>query len=252
MDGSVSKEKQHRRRGIAVVCNNAQNLLSASFLLQRFDYEVATASTAAQALELISAKLPAMVITDLVLPGMSGIDLFHLLRQDDRTSSLPVVFMVPVSDAASERRCLGMGAAGCITKPVQAEELYRIVQEIIERSPRINIRVDTRLAVTVDNLLLDCDDGLCNVDLSEDGMYVPTSQPLPRNRQITVQLQLNDRQIRAVGCVLFSRTTGSWASGRPGMGLKFIDMTPQDRAFIRDFIHNEITRGISLRPSTWT
>jgi CheY-like chemotaxis protein len=252
MTGPSTPGNNRMRRRIAIVGTNTQHQLSLSLLLKRFDYEVSMANTATQALELIAASRHALVITELTLPGISGMDLFRLIKQNRKTAFLPVVFAVAVSDAASEKRCLDMGAAGCVTKPIQVEELYRTVQEIIEPRPRSNIRIGTRLAVAVNNEFLDCGDDQCDIDLSEYGMYVPTLKPLPRNRQITVQLRLQDRTIQATGCVLFSHASGPGVPGKTGMGLKFINMTPQDQSFIRNFIHTEVTRGIALRPSTWT
>lgn len=244
MQTSPSGEEKRKHRTIVVAGNRTQDLLTLSLLLQRFEYEVASANTAAQALEQISSQRPVLLITDLTLPGMSGVDLFRLLRQDIRTAFLPVVFMVPPSDAAAERRCLDMGAAGCIAKPVQAEDLYRTVQEAIEPVPRANIRIDTRLAVLVNNVPLASSEGSCEVDLSEEGMYVPMSKPYPRNRRISVQLRINDRTISAQGAVMHSHLAGQGRYSQSGMGLRFVNMAPQDQEYIRKFIRDEVTRDI--------
>lgn len=240
---SVYAEKR-KNRSILVVGNTPQEMRSVTLLLQRFEYEVSVAFNASEAIERISAAVPALIITEAVLPGLSGINLFQLLRQTKLTASIPVVFMIPLTDAASERRFLDTGAAGCITKPVQAEKLYRTVQAVIEPVQRGDIRIDARLFVSVNNVPLDCADGGCDIELSERGMYVPMDKPYPRNRKITVQLQIKDRVISAEGSVLYSHATGVVPHKETGMGLKFINIEPGDREFIRKFIRDEVMRDI--------
>jgi CheY-like chemotaxis protein/Tfp pilus assembly protein PilZ len=233
-----------RKQSILVVGNKAQELITVSLLLQRFDYVVVTANTAAQALERVSIAVPALIITDLTLPGMSGMDLLHLLKQERRTASIPVVYLVPMTDASSERRCLDLGAAGCISKPVRAEELYRTVQAAIEPWPRESIRIDTRLPVTVNNVPLDCSGDTCEIDLSEQGMFVPMQKPYPRNRRVTVKISINDRTISAEGAVIYCHTAGEGRTSEPGIGLKFVNIAPQDQEFIRKFIRDEVNSDI--------
>jgi CheY-like chemotaxis protein len=247
MSALLSEGSYRRKRLIVVAGNNAQEAHSLSLLLQRFEYEVAVANTSAPAREFVFQKHPALVITDVAAPLPGSTDLFRLLKEDRRTSSIPIVFMVPVSDAASEMRCLAMGATACITKPIQVEELYRTVQEIVEPRPRGSMRIDTQLDVRVNDAPLDCG-GPCNIDLSVYGMYVPTSSPYPRNRQITVRLHIKDRTLSLKGSVLFSHVAREGSRKLSGMGLKFVDIAPTDQDFIRRYIREEITRGITLGP----
>ncbi|HTG02266.1 MAG TPA: response regulator [Nitrospirota bacterium] len=226
--------------------NKTQEMLSISLLLQRFDYEVATTHTAGQALEQLSTVLPAIIITDMTLPGMSGTDLFQLLKQSRRTAAIPVVFLVPLSDAASERRCIDLGAAGYISKPVQAEDLYRTVQATIEPVPRADIRIDARVPVSVNTVSIPSPDGNLEIDLSERGMYLPMNNPLPKSRRLNIQMQIKNRTISVEGAVLHSHTPGEQSYKGPGMGLKFTRISPQDRDFIRSYIREEVNRDIKI------
>lgn len=241
----TSFARKHGRRSILVVGSKTQATLSICLLLKRFAYEVSTADTATEALERVTVSAPALIITDLILPGMSGMDLFSVLKQVRRTSSIPVIFMVPMSDAAAERRCLENGAAGCISKPAVAEELYKIVQTIIEPIPRENIRIGTRLSVSVDNAPPDHPEGVCAINLSEQGMYVPMYKPFPRDRRLTVQLHIKDRTISTVSTVVYNYTSRVGSEQEPGVGLKFVTIAPQDREYIRKFIREEIARDVT-------
>ncbi len=238
-----------------IVGNKTQQLSSLALLLQRFAYEVTSVSTAAHARGQASVTRPALIVSEPILPDMDGLDFFRMLRQERRTASIPVVMLIPPSDAALEKRCLDSGVAACITKPILAEDLYRTVQAAVEPRPRADFRIDARLPVSVNNVRLCSTEGECEVDLSEHGMYVPMPKPYPKNRRITVRFHIKDRTISATGAVLHSHTSAEGPSKEPGMGLKFINMAPQDREFIRAFVRAEVTRGIraaSSRGSAYT
>jgi CheY-like chemotaxis protein len=244
MHDTPSGAQNRRSRYILIVDSKTQELFSTSLLLQRFEYQVWSANTAGQALEMVAVAIPALVIADLVLPGMSGMDLFHLLRQDPRTASLPVVFLIPAGDRTAERRCRDVGAAGWISRPIQTDDLYRTVQKAIEPNPRKNIRIQTRMAVSVNNEPLKCVEGQCASILSEHGMYVQIPRPYKRNDHLSVQIQINNRTVSAEATVLYQHAYGEGPFKEPGMGLKFISIAPKDQDFIRQFIREEVTRGV--------
>lgn len=244
-----ASDKMKGRRVILVASAATPNMQTLSILLERFHYEVAAALTAAQALEKISAVHPSLVISDLALPDMRGVDFLHRLQERKGGASLPVIFMVPASDAAAESECIAYGAAGCIMKPIQAEELYRTVQAIVEPKPRANIRIDARLPVSVNNEPLGCPGGNCLIDLSEQGMHLPVQKQYPLRERIAVQLRIKDRMISAEGSVLYSHASATGRHSEPGIGLKFTSIAPQDRDFIRKFIREEVTRDINKATS---
>lgn len=256
MNTLAPNNSTQRRRSIVVAGGNTRNMLSVSMLLQRFGYEVHTVATAAQALERVPVTHPALIISELTLPDMSGLDLFLNIRTIRGANPIPCIFMVFPGDAAAESRCLGYGAAGCISKPVQAEELYRTVQKIIEPRPRGSLRIDTRVPVSVNNLTVDGPGSGSAIDLSENGLYVPTSTPYPANKLVSVRLYMQERTISTDGAVLYSRAGGANRIATPGMGLKFTTIAPRDQEFIRKFIHDEITRDLnaallSAAPAAW-
>jgi len=243
MDSISSSREKRGHRSILVVGNKTQAMLSICLLLRRFGYSVSEAHTASEAFEIINATTQSLVITDLNLPDMSGMDFFRMLKQARRTASKPVVFVVPMSDAAAERRCYDTGAAGCITKPIQSEELYRVVQAVTEPMPRESIRIDTRSPISLNNEPIGCPDNSCAIDLSEHGMYVPTYKPYPRNRRIAVSFHIKDRAISAEGSVVYNYTSVG-QQREPGIGLKFVNITSQDQEFIRNYIRDEVMQDV--------
>ncbi len=239
MSGSL--EKHMAKRTILVVAPDTANTKTVITLLRRFGYPVLVAEDGKQALERATQARPALIITELVLADKREQFLFDLFQANSRTAQVPLIFMVPPGDASAATRCLAYGA-GYIMKPVHAEDLYHTVQATVEPRPRASMRIRTELPVLVNNLPIGSADGKCEIDLSEEGMRVPTFEPAPVRSRLTVQIRLNDRTVSAEGSVVYAHTP---ESGRAGMGLKFINMAPQDRDAIRQYIHREIERPLA-------
>lgn len=61
--------------------------------LGRLGFDVVVAEGATRALDLARFRMPDVIVTDMMMPGMTGIDLFHALRSDSTLSAVPVIFM---------------------------------------------------------------------------------------------------------------------------------------------------------------
>jgi hypothetical protein len=90
-------------------------------------------------------------------------------------------------------------------------------------------------------------EGDCASILSEQGMYVRMSNPYPRNELLTIQINLNGHPISVDTMVLYSHTHGNGPFKEPGVGLRFLRLAPEDQLLIRQFIHEEIMKGIAAR-----
>jgi DNA-binding response OmpR family regulator len=231
------------RRYILVVTASSDDLFSISMLLQRFAYPVCTAQTAKQALDIITVALPALVITDLVLPDMSGLDMLRKVQGDVRT--LPILLLLPGADSHVEKRPIELGGGvPCLTKPVHTEDLYRAVQAVIETTPRAHIRVPTTLPASVNKVQLDASRGEYIMNLSENGVFVRMLKPSRPDEHVSIEMNINGSAVKADAVVLHSRRSGEGQSRDPGMSVRFSAIAAKDREFIRKFIHDEVTRGI--------
>jgi CheY-like chemotaxis protein len=242
--GAPGGASERHSRYLLVVDSDANELYYTAMLLQRFEYNICTAKNADEAIELVSVALPTLIICELSLTGRSGLDLLQQLKENPRYSPVPVVIKAADPSPEVERKCLQAGAA-LLRKPVQAEDLYRIVQLTIENTPREHIRIYTRLPVMANNKPLDCGgEGECATVLSQHGMYVRTLKPSPVSSKLSLQIVIKDRTIAIEAMVLYSHRFGEGPFQEPGMGLKFISIAPEDRDFIRQFIREEVTKGI--------
>jgi len=234
-----------KSRYILVVEGNNNELFYTAMLLQRFAYPVCTTRTARQALDMVSVALPALVVADEALPGSSnGIELLGMLNSTPRTRSIPIILLMPPEDTGPRNRIVGNQSAVCIPKPAPFEDLYRAVQDVMEPHPRSNIRIQTALPVTVNNIPFNSAKGEAATHLSSQGMYIRTFKPFDRNEPITVQVEVDGHTITADAKVLYSRLSDSMLVAEPGIAIKFTRIRGEDRQILTEFIHKELTRGM--------
>ncbi len=101
-----------------------------SMMLEREGYEVSASEDGKKALKLNSKKSYDVVITDIQLPGMSGLDILTTLRESDPT--LPVIIITGHASQESAIEALNIGAFYYLLKPVSNEELKQVVRTALE------------------------------------------------------------------------------------------------------------------------
>jgi len=92
-------------------------------LLRLHGYEVMEANDGREALDCVPAFRPQLVITDLMMPVMDGVELIQRLREDPETADLPVVAITADATSLSEKRARAAGAVDFIAKPIDLPSL---------------------------------------------------------------------------------------------------------------------------------
>ena len=115
-------------RKILIIDDEADIREVAAFSLELVaGWQVRTAATGAQGLATAQNELPDAILLDVMMPSMSGPEVFARLRQEERLRDVPVVFLTAKAQAAEQRQLALLGAAGVLTKPFDplklAEEL---------------------------------------------------------------------------------------------------------------------------------
>jgi putative two-component system response regulator len=82
------------------------------------DYALSVATSGAQALKIAQVQLPDIVLLDMVMPEMDGIQVCEALKASEATRDIPVIFVTSMSDTANEERGLESGAVDYISKPI--------------------------------------------------------------------------------------------------------------------------------------
>jgi two-component system cell cycle response regulator DivK len=113
---------------ILIVEDNAKSMKLFRDVLQATGYRTLEASTGEEAVELALAEPPALVLLDVQLPGMDGVETLARLRAQERTASITVVALTAQAMHGDRERFLEAGFDGYLSKPVDLGALLRTVE----------------------------------------------------------------------------------------------------------------------------
>jgi two-component system cell cycle response regulator DivK len=112
---------------ILVVEDNVANMTLAVFLLHSVGHVVITATNAETGVTLARDEQPALILMDIQLPGMDGLQATFLLKGDQVTSHIPVIALTALAMKGDEARIRAAGCDGYIAKPVCYQEFLATV-----------------------------------------------------------------------------------------------------------------------------
>jgi CheY-like chemotaxis protein len=119
---------------ILLVEDDPIDLKLLSAVLQSSGHRVLEESSAEQALAEIKAYQPEVILLDLKLPGMSGLELARRLKQDAATQHIPIVAITAAAEQFTRDAALAAGCDAYIAKPVDTRRLSEQVSAATERS----------------------------------------------------------------------------------------------------------------------
>jgi CheY-like chemotaxis protein len=113
---------------ILIVDDNSTNLEVLSETLTRSGFQVSVAMDGESAIEQVRYHPPALILLDIMMPGIDGFETCKRLKLDPANQNIPVIFMTALSDTENKVRGFSLGAVDYITKPFQREEVLARVQ----------------------------------------------------------------------------------------------------------------------------
>lgn len=118
---------------ILIVDDNPVNLKLAADVLGFDGFSVETVENAERALEALRRRRPDLILMDIAMPGMDGLELTRLLKADPATAAIPVVALTASAMKGDERRTRAAGCDGYITKPIDTRKLSAQVADHVNR-----------------------------------------------------------------------------------------------------------------------
>ena len=118
---------------ILIVDDTPVNLKLTRILLVNEGYKVLTAASAEEALELLRSCHPALILADIQLPGMDGLELTRRIKQDEKTRDISVVALTAFAMKGDEQKAIDAGCDGYITKPIDTRSLGNRIREFLGR-----------------------------------------------------------------------------------------------------------------------
>jgi len=114
---------------VLIVEDNEKNMKLVRDVLQATGYSTLEATTGEEAVELALSQAPALVLMDVRLPDMDGVEALSQLRMDARTASIPVLAVTAQAMKGDAERFKEAGFDGYLSKPVDIDELLTTVEQ---------------------------------------------------------------------------------------------------------------------------
>jgi CheY-like chemotaxis protein len=121
---------------ILIVDDNPQNLELAEVIMCSEGYSVETACDAEQALSVLERFSPHLILMDICLPGMDGLELTRRLKADPASRDILIVALTAYAMKGDEAKAFAAGCDGYITKPIDIALLPRLVAQHLHKPAR--------------------------------------------------------------------------------------------------------------------
>jgi two-component system cell cycle response regulator/two-component system cell cycle response regulator DivK len=127
-------------KNILLVEDNEVNRRLAGFLLRSHGYEVREATTAVAAFEMVDKERPDLIVMDIQLPGMDGLQATRQLKEQPSTAEIPVIAVTSYAMKGDREKALAAGCAGYVTKPIDKNTFIQAVAAQLGNKPKIEDR----------------------------------------------------------------------------------------------------------------
>ncbi len=118
---------------ILIVEDNEKNRKLARDVLQFHGYRILEAENAEDGIRLAKENLPALILMDFHLPGMSGIEALQTLRADEATRGIPAIAFTASAMTEDRKRIMEAGFEGLQTKPIHVKDFVQAIKDVISR-----------------------------------------------------------------------------------------------------------------------
>lgn len=125
---------------VLIVDDNPQNLKLARVLLVSEGYEVRTAASAEDALRELESFQPRLILMDLQLPGMDGLELTRRLKSDPTRDKVAIIALTAYAMKGDELKALAAGCDAYVTKPIDVNTLPAILTRHLARQEAVSAR----------------------------------------------------------------------------------------------------------------
>jgi CheY-like chemotaxis protein len=120
---------------ILIVEDHQDNILLLVDYLESKGYRIAVAYNGAQALEMLGHLHPSLVLMDMHMPVMGGLEAMRIMRSDSRYKRLPIIALTALAMVGDRERCLQAGADDYMSKPVSLHGLLEMIARHLRSTP---------------------------------------------------------------------------------------------------------------------
>src|SRR5688572_2081509 len=113
---------------ILVIEDNEDIRENVAEILTLADYNVLTAPNGKEGIDSARKNIPDLIICDIMMPGVDGYGVLHVLNKEPQTQNIPFIFLTSKSERSDFRAAMEMGADDYITKPFAGNELLNAIE----------------------------------------------------------------------------------------------------------------------------
>ena len=117
---------------VLIIEDNDKNMKLARDVLQNKGYKTLEAVTGEEGVKLAKEKIPDLVLMDIQLPGINGIDAFKQIRADPRTARIPVIALTASVTPTDRSQITAAGFDAFVGKPINLKEFVETVKRLVE------------------------------------------------------------------------------------------------------------------------
>lgn len=201
--------------------------LERSFL-RRAECRILTAFTGLEAIKVAKLEMPDIIMLDVEMPEMNGIEACRILKNDPQTKHIPIVIYTSLDNV--EDKALQVGADGFHRKPMDEEKFLKVIQGFVPLKVRKHARIPLDRPVVIrDN---ETEHKGIIQDISQTGLFFQSDfQPVVGSLlELLFSLPLGDEEKRV------STLAYSVRQGPEGTGCAFYDLSTGAELYIQDFI----------------
>jgi two-component system cell cycle response regulator DivK len=121
---------------VLIVEDNVKNMKLVRDLLKAKGYDTLEAATGQQGVDLALAHTPDLVLMDIQLPDINGIEAFERIRADPRMAAVPVVAFTASVTPSDRKRITQAGFSGFVSKPIDLKEFLATIKRMVEAGGR--------------------------------------------------------------------------------------------------------------------
>lgn len=116
---------------VLIVEDNIINLTLSTFLVRSAGYDVITATNAEEGIRMARERLPDLILMDIQLPGMDGLEAIGVLKGDSSTRAIPIIALTALAMKGDEARIRASGCDGYIGKPMRYQKFLEAIADVL-------------------------------------------------------------------------------------------------------------------------
>jgi len=122
---------------ILLIEDNMEMSENIASILELEHYHVLTAANGKIGVTMAQQHYPDLILCDIMMPELDGYGVFHVLRKDDKTGSIPFVFLTAKADKSEIRTGMNLGADDYITKPFEGSDLLKVIEVRLTKNEKL-------------------------------------------------------------------------------------------------------------------